>query len=1072
MMKGHLRRWGWRLLPGSIATLAIATLVRLGAFQPFENIAYQTLFQVRGPQPWNEHLVLIAVDDASLKQLGQFPLPRHYYTRVLHQMTQAQACVVVIDMLWSEPTADDRALADAMISNGRVVLSQAWDAMGAPLPPVSPLREAAIATGHILKQADSDSVVRQVPLQFRGQPALGLATVQTSSLVQLPIALPSLDRPFWVNWPGPSSHLTTYSLIDVIQGRVPLHAFEDKIVLIGVTASGIDSLVTPFNQNPPSSSVYLHAAVIQTILQQNALQPLDNHWLWLGITVSSLGLSWGMFAWTMRRQVVVVSGLCLGWGIVGLIAFQSNYWLPITAPIAVFSLTATAVALTERLQENALLHQHIAQLWDHYRDDLVLGSSTTVPDVLKPLPQQGLPRPKATLLRVAQLAALAELFGRSQSTQRAIAQTIPVGLVAADLDGTVWFCNPLAAEWLHVSIGDNLSKKLVPQWLNPEQWQSSLEHLNSGSITHSNFQAGDRWFEINVRSLNYYRVTSPKMPNGLLLIIEDMTAWKKTALELQHAKDSAEAANRAKSEFIANISHELRTPLNAILGFSQVMQHDPSLNSDHHDYLDIISRSGQHLLDLINDILEISKIEAGYIKLNETSFDLHRLLNNIEQIVSTKAAAKHLDFQCELADDVPQYVTTDESKLRQILLNLLGNGIKFTEKGQVTLSITLASQHAFEAEGRRQKAEATQKSEVRSQESGVRSQELSHTPTPHTPRLHFAIQDTGQGVAPEELKQLFRPFVQTRSGQQVNTGTGLGLSISRRFVNLMGGDITVHSVVGRGSSFQFDIDVKKATVADIPTSAQSRRVIALEPDQPTYRVLVIDDQTDNRHLLMKLLIPLGFDVREAETGEDGITLWQSWQPHLILMDMIMPTMDGYETTQLIRMLQKQINDVDNSVPLPPIEQNPLRTSTIPPKFPPCKIIALTANVFEETRLSMLAVGCDDFLRKPIQEDVLLACLGEHLGVRYQYEDYHDPARPLGNSKDLPALIVLQQHLSQMPDDWVSQLQQAAIKGLDQEIFDLVASIPTPHKPLANALSVWVSDFRFDKVIHLVQHTHP
>ncbi|MGD1857780.1 MAG: CHASE2 domain-containing protein [Leptolyngbyaceae cyanobacterium] len=393
-------------------------------------------------------------------------------------------------------------------------------------------------------------------------------------------------------------------------------------------------------------------------------------------------------------------------------------------------------------------------------------------------------------------------------------------------------------------------------------------------------------------------------------------------LKLEKDKIRAEAASQAKSQFLAKMSHEFRTPLNAILGFTQLMHQDPSLTSQQQKSLDIINLSGEHLLNLINDILEISKIEANRVVLHESSVDLYGLLDMLEAMLGPKAAAKGLHLEFEPSASLPRFVTTDEGKLKQVLINLLDNAIKFTQTGCVVLRL----------------------SETVSSPSQI--------------DLHFEVEDTGAGIPEAEISSLFEIFTQGSVGQTSFDGVGLGLPISQQLVNLMGGEITVSSAPTQGTIFSFDIP---ASLEPLPQKSlpDDKKVRKLAANQEHFRILVADDEPISRKLLTKVLTTLGFQTREATNGKEAVEVWESWRPHFIWMDMQMPIMNGWEATRRIRQKSQETN-----------------------AFSPT-IVAITANAFAKDRELSLVAGCDDFVSKPFQRDELLDKLSQYLGVRYQ-----------------------------------------------------------------------------------------
>jgi signal transduction histidine kinase/ActR/RegA family two-component response regulator len=390
--------------------------------------------------------------------------------------------------------------------------------------------------------------------------------------------------------------------------------------------------------------------------------------------------------------------------------------------------------------------------------------------------------------------------------------------------------------------------------------------------------------------------------------------------ELVTATRSAEAANRAKSVFLANMSHELRTPLNSVIGFSRLLANASEVTMSQKKNLNIITRSGEHLLSLINNVLQISKIESGRVELEQTTVNLRHLLQDIQLLMRARAKEKGLSFTTTQADYLPRHIVTDPGKLRQVLLNLTDNAIKYTRRGGVIL-----------------RAEAGEPLNAGRK------------------RLRFEIEDSGCGIDAKHRDTIFTPFVQVADPSASIAGSGLGLAICKQYVELMGGQIGVLSEPGKGSLFRFEIPVIVSPSEIVGVKSCFDRVIGVAPGQPRYRLLIAEDQPINRLLLFNILEPLDFELREADSGQTALIHFEQWQPHLIWMDIRMPVMDGLEAARRIKATEAG-----------------RRT----------KIIAVTAHALEEERTEILAAGCDDFIRKPYQVTEIFECLTKHLGVSY------------------------------------------------------------------------------------------
>lgn len=519
-------------------------------------------------------------------------------------------------------------------------------------------------------------------------------------------------------------------------------------------------------------------------------------------------------------------------------------------------------------------------------------------------------------------------------------------------------------------------------------------------------------------TLRHEEVRSVPMPRDrVLLMIRDIGDRKQAEKELIQAKEAAETANRAKSAFVANVSHELRSPLNAILGFAELLRKGAALSATHQKNADLIYRSGQHLLTIIDQILDLAKVEAHQRELTVELVDLHQLLEDLHSLFVLKAKDRQLTFSVTMAPDLPHQIYADKGKLRQVLINLLDNAFKFTTVGQIQL----------------------QAARVKTVAKSIEKTDIDDV------QLKFEVSDTGIGIAPEEIALLFEPFSQTLSGQ--GQGTGLGLYISRDYVRLMGGDISVQSQPDVGSVFQVEIPAKLASLPPAPAKAPLT-VIGRTSTQP-FRLLIVDDNPDNRFLLASLLAPLMFEIREAKNGWDAVQQWQQWQPHFIWMDILMPQMNGLDASRQIRQLEANRGTLQSE-----------RT----------KIVAISATVNSTLPAQVQRVGCDDFVGKPFEQTDIFAALKRHLGIDYIYGD-----EPLVASTPYPldpTLEVWAAAIAQLPPPCVDGLENALILGNPDAIQAAIAQIEAHNPDLHAVLTTQVQDFDYQAILTRLHQIKP
>ena len=668
----YMLRWTRPFFPGFVAALAVVGLSKLGAWNSLEHLANTALFRMRGAFPWDERLVIVGITDDDLEEIDRFPVPRDYYTRLLEKLSLgANSNVIVFDVLFLQPAPEDEALAEAMRQHGNVVLAQAWDGKGVLREPIPTLAQEAIAIGHIHRGTDLDGQTRKIaPFDQGGNPAMGLVAVQAYGIVGELVTLPKLDQPFWINWPGPTSGIPHYSLMDVIEGRVPAEELQHKIILVGFTAVGLDPLITPFDRDNATPGnleipygIHLHVAVINSLLNENLLTPLPEKWGMLILLLGGPILSWLLANRLWSRQFALWSGITVGWVILALLMFKANYLLPITAPLMMVTLVGGNSVLQDRLRASALI--------------------------------------------------------------------------------------------------------------------------------------------------------------------------------------------QAQREFLGAMSHEIRTPMNAVIGMTELLM-GTEQTPEQREFTEIIHNSGETLISLINDVLDFAKIESGKLELEQRTLDLRRCLEQSLDLAAPRAAEKQLELVYRIEPQTPIEIKGDVTRLRQILVNLLGNAVKFTEMGEVAVSL---------------KANTLDLVTMKDNRSGKghAGKYIPDTPS-FTHEIQFAIRDTGIGIPADRMDRLFQPFSQvSASTTRQYGGTGLGLAISKRLCELMGGKFWVESEVGKGSTFYFTI---LAVVNELePAVVQPSAATCLA----SKHLLILEGNDTRRIALEEQAHSWGMQPHTFASGADAIT---------------------------------------------------------------------------------------------------------------------------------------------------------------------------------------------------------
>jgi signal transduction histidine kinase/CHASE2 domain-containing sensor protein/CheY-like chemotaxis protein len=777
----------WRWLPGSIAAGVVIFLFELGTWQQFEFIAYRQLFRIRGEQPSDARIVTVSIDDHSLDKLGTFPWSRQHYIDLLRKVQPANPSVIAMAFPISDSSAMDNTLAVEM-RKSTVVLADDWETGNLPMLSNSTLRQAAAQVGYVHRLEDSDGLVRSIQLFRQNEAAFGLAVVRASKLM---VSGSDYPQDLRINWRQNATQIPNYSFAQIVDPNFDTTKLTGKILIVGITAQGIDRMGTPFDRYNSANGLQLQATIVDNLLQNRGLQTLPKWSLLLLLVAVSHILSWQLSHYGQGRRLLVVVLATGGWVLLAVGSLYFNLLLWVATPLILIGLTGVGVAFSEKIYIDASIDQQILQLWRAHQVDLI--SQQNSPAISPSLP---------SFSKVAKLASLAENFGRAQSARAAITHSLSLGLLAIELDGQIWFCNSVASRVIKTSVGENIDRCLVPQWFSRSEWDINVKQLqNNHYVAAKEVQQGAQFFSLRMEPLLDWRVlqsdfgtetSEPKehsVISGVLLVVEDVTASKhmqslildleiqrrqeltKQNIALEKARQSAETAANIKSAFLANMSHEIRTPMNAVVGLTNLLL-DTSLNNDQEDFVSTIKVSADHLLKIINEILDFSKLESGEMQLESIEFDFKELIEQVIEILANHAHSKDLNLSYWIDTRTPRLVKGDPTRLQQVLTNLIGNAIKFTDQGGITVDI----QRLF-------------------------CDDVKTT-------IKITVTDTGIGISPENQQKLFQSFSQAdASTTRQYGGTGLGLAICQRLIDLMGGQIGVDSLPGNGSAFWVKIDL-------------------------------------------------------------------------------------------------------------------------------------------------------------------------------------------------------------------------------------------------------------------------
>lgn len=632
-------------------------------------------------------------------------------------------------------------------------------------------------------------------------------------------------------------------------------------------------------------------------------------------------------------------------------------------------------------------------------------------------------------LQFAQVTRWQDKYGLDWLIVVAMPESDFIGQINANTRSTILLC--LLALGLATALGIYTSRWIAQPILRLSQASKALAQR----AALADFASGNLEL-IEIKGVKELDILAESFNQMAAQLHESFTALEKTneeleqrvearTAELKSAKEEAEAAkvaadnaSQAKSEFLANMSHELRTPLNGVLGYAQILQRDQTASTKQKDGLGIIYQCGSHLLTLINDVLDISKIEAQKLELYPTDFCLENFLRGVQEICFNSAEQKEIDFSYQALNRLPTTIRADEKRLRQVLLNLLGNAIKFTDKGGVTFKVNVVSKLLDKVKSESQIKDVTEAEEP-----------LIH-------KIRFHVEDTGIGMTPEQMEKIFLPFEQVGEHAHKAEGTGLGLAISRKIVQMMGGEIHVESTYGKGSKFWFELELPQAIGAiELEQFKSKHNAIGYQGDRRT--ILIVDDRWENRSVIINLLEPIGFNLIEASNGYEGLEKANKFKPNLIITDLAMPVMNGFEMAQRLRESEE---------------------------FKDSVIIAFSASVFSFDRQKSREAGCNDFLSKPVQASELLEKLQYYLQLRWIYETREELIPKNPESTEIGEMTI-------PPGELLTPLYQAAKRGYIsgiEESANQLKQLDPKYTAFANKVLELAEEFEDEAIVELVK----